>query len=155
TINADLKVGSLSETVTVTGESPVVDVQSAKRETTLSNDVVRNIPAVRGYSSMVVLVPGVTTNTNDVATGVVPTQFPMHGGRTNEGRMTIDGLNVGNPPGGNQPPGYTADVGNAQEVTFTTAGGGLGEQETGGLVMNLVPKTGGNSYAGSAYYSGS
>src|SRR5262249_19236498 len=103
--------------------------------TTLSNQVVRDIPAVRGYSSMVVLVPGVTTNTNDVATGVVTTQFPIHGGRNNEGRMTIDGLNVGNPPGGNQPPGYTADVGNAQEVTFTTAGGGLGEQETAGLVM--------------------
>jgi hypothetical protein len=155
TVNADLKVGAVAETVTVTGETPVVDVQSAKRETTLSNQVVRDIPAVRGYSSMVVLVPGVTTNTNDVATGVVTTQFPIHGGRNNEGRMTIDGLNVGNPPGGNQPPGYTADVGNAQEVTFTTAGGGLGEQETAGLVMNLIPKTGGNTFQGSAYYSGS
>ena len=56
----------------------------------------------------------------------------------------IDGLNIGNPPGGNQPASYIADVGNAQEVTFTTAGG-LGESETGGLVMNVVPKTGGNS----------
>ncbi len=155
TINADLKVGALSETVTVTGETPVVDVQSARRETTLNNQVVRDIPNVRGYSSMVVLVPGVTTNTNDVATGVVTTQFPIHGGRNNEGRLTVDGLNVGNPPGGNQPPGYTADVGNAQEVTFTTAGGGLGEQETAGLVMNIVPKTGGNSFQGSAFYSGS
>ena len=71
TVNADLKVGAVAETVTVTGETPVVDVQSAKRETTLSNQTVRDIPAVRGYSSMVVLVPGVTTNTNDVATGVV------------------------------------------------------------------------------------
>jgi hypothetical protein len=155
TINADLKVGALSETITVTGETPVVDVQSARRETTLNNQVVRDIPNVRGYSSMVVLVPGVTTNTNDVATGVVTTQFPIHGGRNNEGRLSVDGLNVGNPPGGNQPPGYTADVGNAQEVTFTTAGGGLGEQETAGLVMNIVPKTGGNMFQGSAFYSGS
>ena len=61
--------------------------------------------------------------------------------------MTVDGLNIGNPPGGNQPPAYVADVGNAQEVTFTTAGG-LGESETAGLVMNIVPKTGGNSYVG-------
>src|SRR6202163_2401896 len=155
TINAELKVGAVAETITVSGETPVVDVQSAKRETTLNNQVVRDIPNVRGYSSMVVLVPGVTTNTNDVATGVVTTQFPIHGGRNNEGRLTVDGLNVGNPPGGNQPPGYTADVGNAQEVTFTTAGGGLGEQETAGLVMNLIPKTGGNTFQGTVYYSGS
>src|SRR5437867_11201672 len=44
TVNADLKVGSLAETITVTGQTPVVDVQSAKREMTLSSDVVRSIP---------------------------------------------------------------------------------------------------------------
>jgi hypothetical protein len=67
--------------------------------------------------------------------------------------MTIDGLNVGNPPGGNQPPAYVADVGNAEEVTFSTSGG-LGESETGGLTMNVVPKTGGNRISGSAFFSG-
>ena len=80
-------------------------------------------------------------------TGTATTQFPIHGGRSNEGRMTIDGLNIGNPTGGNQPPGYTADIGNSQEVTFTTSGG-LGESETAGLVMNIVPKTGGNPAGG-------
>ena len=94
---------------------------------------------------MVVVVPGVVTNTNDMVTGTTTTQFPIHGGRNNEGRLTVDGLNIGNPVGGNQPPGYCADVGNAQEVTFTTSGG-LGEAETAGLVMNLVPKTGGNTH---------
>ena len=61
--------------------------------------------------------------------------------------MTVDGLNVGNPPGGNQPPGYSVDVGNSQEISFTTSGG-LGESETAGLVMNIVPKTGGNCASG-------
>jgi hypothetical protein len=153
TINADLKVGALAETVTVTGESPIVDVQSAKRETTMSSDVIRSLPTVRNYNSMVVLVPGVVTNANDVATGPLINQFPIHGGRANESRLTIDGLNVGNPPGGNQPPTYVADVGNSQEVTFTTSGG-LGESETAGLVMNIVPKTGGNKLEGAAYFSG-
>ena len=104
TINAELKVGSLAETITVTGESPVVDVQNAKREMTLSNDVVKAIPTVRSYNAMVSVVPGVITNLNDVVTGTVTTQFPIHGGRNNEGRLTVDGLNIGNPPGGNQPP---------------------------------------------------
>ena len=154
TINAEMKVGALEETVTVTGESPIVDVQSARRQTVLSNDVLKAIPTVRSYNALVVVVPGVVTNTNDVATGTSTTQFPIHGGRNNEGRMTIDGLNVGNPPGGNQPPGFSVDVGNSEEISFTTSGG-LGESETAGLVMNVVPKTGGNTLHGSAFYSGS
>ena len=122
-------------------------MQSAKRETTLSSEVIRSLPTVRNYNAMVVLVPGVVTNTNDVATGPLINQFPIHGGRANESRLTVDGLNVGNPPGGNQPPTYVADVGNSQEVTFTTSGG-LGESETAGLVMNIIPKTGGNDSQG-------
>jgi hypothetical protein len=154
TINADMRVGALEETVTVTGESPIVDVQSARRQQVLSNDVLKAIPTVRSYNALVVVVPGVVTNTNDVATGTATTQFPIHGGRNNEGRMTIDGLNIGNPPGGNQPPGFSVDVGNSEEISFTTSGG-LGESETAGLVMNVVPKTGGNTIHGSAFYSGS
>jgi len=153
TINADLKVGAVAETITVSGETPVVDVQSARREVTLNNDILKSIPTVRSYNAIVTVVPGVITNLNDVVTTTATTQFPIHGGRNNEGRMTVDGLNIGNPPGGNQPPSYVADVGNAQEVTFTTAGG-LGESETAGLVMNIVPKTGGNSTSGAIFFSG-
>ena len=147
-----LPIGSVSETITVVGETPIVDVQSARRQTTLSNDVVRSIPNTRNYNSMVALVPGVITNINDVSTGIVTTQFPIHGGRANESRMTVDGLNIGNPPGGGQPPTYVADVGNAQEISFTSSGG-LGESETAGLVMNLVPKTGGNRGSGAFFVS--
>jgi hypothetical protein len=152
TVNADLRVGAVAETITVTGETPVVDVQSARREVTINNDALKSIPTVRSYNAIVNVVPGVMTNLNDVVTTTSTTQFPIHGGRNNEGRMTVDGLNIGNPPGGNQPPAYVADVGNAQEVTFTTAGG-LGESETAGLVMNIVPKTGGNSSSGAVFYS--
>jgi Carboxypeptidase regulatory-like domain len=154
TINAELSVGTLTETVVVTGESPIVDVQSARRQMTLSNDIVTSIPTVRSYNALLVLVPGVVSNNNDVQTGPLVTMFPIHGGRNVEGRMNVDGLNVGNPPGGNQPPNYLMDIGTAQEVTFTTSGG-LGEAETAGLSMNIVPKTGGNSIQGSIYVSGS
>jgi hypothetical protein len=152
-IDAEMRVGGLEETVTVTGESPIVDVASARRETTINNDILKAIPTVRSYNALVVVVPGVVTNLNDTVVGTSTTQFPIHGGRNNEGRMTIDGLNIGNPPGGNQPPSYVADVGNAEEVTFQTSGG-LGESETGGLTMNVVPKTGGNRLSGSAFFSG-
>src|SRR5437867_6567327 len=47
TINAELRVGALAETITVTGETPVVDVQSSRREVTLNTDILRSIPTVR------------------------------------------------------------------------------------------------------------
>ena len=152
-VNAEMRLGALEETIVVTGESPIVDVQSARRQLTLGSDVLRSIPTIRNYNGVVLLVPGVVTNTNDVPTGATTTQFPIHGGRNNEGRLMIDGLNIGTPVGGNQPPGYIADIGNAQEITFTTSGG-LGESETAGVVMNVVPRTGGNRISGAVFFSG-
>jgi hypothetical protein len=55
--------------------------------------------------------------------------FPVQGGRGVESRLTVDGLNISNPPGGNQPSNYVADIGNSSEATMTTSGG-LGEAET-------------------------
>src|SRR5499427_8469115 len=147
TINADLKVGGVSETITVTGETPVVDVQSTKTAVTLDNETMRNMPSVRSYSYVLTAVPGIQSNITDVNTGPVFAIFPVHGGRGVESRLTVEGMNISNPPGGNQPPNYTADIGNATEVTVQTAGG-LGENETGGVQMNIVPKQGGNSMSG-------
>ena len=58
TINADLKVGSVSETITVTGETPIVDIQSATRQEVLTNDVVKTLPVTRSYDSLLTAVPG-------------------------------------------------------------------------------------------------
>jgi carboxypeptidase family protein len=147
TIDAEMKVGGVAETVTVTGETPVVDIASSKREVTLDNETMRNLPTVRSYSYLLNTVPGLQTNNNNVNTGPVFAIFPIHGGRGVESRLTVDGLNISNPPGGNQPPNFTADIANAQEVTMTTSGG-LGEIETAGLTMNIVPKQGGNKLSG-------
>jgi hypothetical protein len=152
-IDADMKVGGVQETVTVTGETPVVDVQSTRREVTLDNETIRNLPSVRSYSYLLNTVPGLQTNNNQVNTGPVFAIFPVHGGRGVESRLTVDGLNISNPPGGNQPPNYTADLANASEVSMTTSGG-LGEMETAGLTMNIVPKQGGNSLSGLVSVSG-
>src|SRR5688572_5464152 len=128
-IDGDLRVGGVQETVTVTGETPVVDIQSTKREIALDNETMRALPSVRSYSYLLTTVPGLQTNVNNVNSGPVFAIFPIHGGRGVESRVTVEGLNISNPPGGNQPPNYTADIGNAQEVTMTTSGG-LGEAET-------------------------
>jgi hypothetical protein len=147
TIDGQLSVGGLQETITVTGETPVVDVASTRREVTLDNETMRSLPAVRSYSYLLNTVPGMTSNITDVNTGPVFAIFPVHGGRGVESRLTVEGMNISNPPGGNQPPNYTADIGNAAEVSITTSGG-LGESETAGVQMNIVPKQGGNRVSG-------
>jgi hypothetical protein len=152
-VDAQLEIGPLTDTVTVTGETPAVDVSSARHEVTLSGEVVRSIPTVRSYNALLVLVPGVLTNVNDTVTGTATTSFPIHGGRTNEGRLLLDGLTIGSPPSGNSAASYVVDVGTSQEVSFLT-GGGLGEFETAGLVMNIVPQSGGNTIHGSVFGSG-
>jgi hypothetical protein len=152
-IDAEMKVGGVAETVTVTGETPIVDVQSTTRAVTLDNETMRSLPSVRSYSYLLTTVPGLQTNVNDVNTGPVFAIFPVHGGRGVESRLTVDGLNISNPPGGNQPPNFTADIGNALEVTMQTSGG-LGEMETAGLTMNIVPKQGGNTLSGLLFVSG-
>jgi hypothetical protein len=98
TIDGELRVGGVQETVTVTGETPVVDIASTKREITLDNETMRALPSVRSYSYLLTTVPGLQTNVNNVSTGPVFAIFPIHGGRGVESRLTVEGMNISNPP---------------------------------------------------------
>jgi Carboxypeptidase regulatory-like domain len=153
TANAALILGGVAETIEVSGEFPAVDIHSATRELTLTDKIVKSIPTVRSYNALLVVVPGVVTTTNDTVTGTATTSFPIHGGRTGEGRLMLDGWNIGSPPTGNSATSYVVDLGDAQEVTLTTSNVS-GEVETAGLVMNIVPKSGGNTTSGSFFASG-
>jgi hypothetical protein len=156
TVDADLKVGSLEETITVTGDSPIVDVQSIRRQTVLDNDIISSIPATRSYNSLMQLMPNTVTQAGSAMdTQVVPGMvvFGGAGGRSNEGRVNVDGISVGSAFNGAGVSSYIADVGNAREVTMITSGG-LGEAEGGGPALNIVPKEGGNTVRGSFYSAG-
>jgi hypothetical protein len=152
-VNAQLETGGYEETVTVPGVTPAVDVRSAVPATTLQAGIVAALPTVRSYNALVVLVPGVLTRSNDIVIGTTTTAFPIHGGRANEGRLALDGFTVGGPAVGNSATSYVVDTGVTEEVSLAAAGG-LGENETGGVVMNLVPKSGGNATHGSLFASG-
>jgi hypothetical protein len=151
TVNADMKVGALEETLTVTGETPVVDVQNAARQQILSGDLVASTPAAKSWNGIMLLVPGITGDPNTVQLQPGMVLFGIHGGPTTEGRLQVDGMNVGASRGGGGVSGYSIDTANVQEVTFRTSGG-LGEAETGGPLMNVVPKTGGNTFKGSSSF---
>src|SRR5688572_15655214 len=103
TVNADLRVGSLEETIRVTGESPVVDVQSAKRQQVLPDELIQAIPTARVYHSLMGLIPGISlSGTSDVGGigGPAVITFSMHGGRFSEGRLQLDGTSTGAAVGG-------------------------------------------------------
>ena len=153
TIDVDLRVGSLEETVTVTGESPIVDVQSARRQQVIDGDVLNAIPTNRSYNSVLQLVPGVTQGNGQVQLRPVVAMFSAHGGSAEDGRLTVDGINVGSSRGGAGVSSYVADMQNISEVSFSISGN-LGEAETGGPQMTIVPKSGTNQLSGSFSASG-
>jgi hypothetical protein len=164
TINVDMRVGAVSETIVVTGEAPIVDTQSSNRQAVLSSEVVSSLPSVRGYGSLLNAIPamqggnlgsGNSNTSNGVAAGAGGTFFNAYGGRPNEGRVTWDGLNLGGAYNGGGL-GFAPDPSAAEEMQVTMAGQ-LGQTETGSATVNFVPKSGGNAFKGSAFgaYAGS
>jgi hypothetical protein len=149
TVNGEMKVGALEETITVTGETPIVDVQSAKVQQTVSKDVIAAIPSSRNAAGIQALVPGMTqASDNGGITGSMQgSASSIHGGRANDSRTLNDGINTGW-AGGNGGGGNTPNTAGAQEVVLSTSGG-LGEAETSGVVLNVIPREGGNTFSGS------
>ena len=148
TVNADMRISAVQETVTVSGASPVVDVQtSTTRETVLSNEFVRSLPAARGYGNYLAGVPGISGTGLGASATPSNNFFTSRGGRSSEGNIQLDGMNVGSSVGGGGVSGYQYDMSNAAEVQVTIAGG-LAEVDRGGPAFNMIPKTGGNSFAG-------
>jgi hypothetical protein len=153
-VNAELRVGAVAETVVVSGESPIVDVQSSQRTTVLTQETIRAIPTAGSYNALLVLVPGLLGGQQDVSTGPCNsctfsahgTLLSLGGNRANtDARLLVDGISIAVPQAGGT--NYLTDTRNAQEVTFTVSGS-MGEVESGGPVMNIIPRAGGNTVSG-------
>jgi hypothetical protein len=155
TVNGDLRVGALEETITVTGETPIVDVQSVRAQQTVSNDVIRAIPSSRSAGGIQALIPGMSSGGDSGGiTGGGGSAGNIHGGRGSDSRTYNDGLNVGWAGGGGGLWGNMLNVAAAQELVLSTSGG-LGEAETGGVSLNAIPREGGNTYSGTFVANGS
>jgi hypothetical protein len=152
TIDADMKVGAIEETVTVSGESPIIDITNAKRERVMTSEVIESLPSSRIHSSLAQLVPGIQTANQDVGGTIVAAGLMSgHGSHGPDSRIMVNGVSQGsarNSGGGVTTP----DIGAFQEYTIDYAGG-LAEATTGGIQVNLVPKEGGNALKGSSYVS--
>lgn len=153
TINIEMGVGALQETVTVTGENPVVDVQSAQSEQRMDSEILASIPTGRQYYNLTILVPGLATSGSDVggSSGPQYNTFRTQGGSSDEGFTYINGFP--NAFAGLGVTFYLMDFSTAEEITFSV-GGGTGEARVGGPIVNLIPKQGGNTVRGSIYANG-
>ena len=152
TISAEMRVGELQETITVTGESPVVDVQTARQQTVIDGDIVRALPASRSYGNYIAAIPAIQATGFGGGASTINNFFAARGGRSTEGLIQLDGMNVGAPGNGGGVSGYLYDMSNSSEVQVAISGG-LGEADRGGPAFNIIPKTGGNTFSGTGFTS--
>jgi hypothetical protein len=156
-INAEMRVGAVEETVTVTGESPIVDIQSANRQRVINQELLEAIPTGRTPQVAAFMIPGVNLNNVDVGgTNVINTtggSLSIHGGSIGDTRLLVDGITIANAEGTGWSSNMLPNMGSTQEVAVDYSSASA-ESVTGGLQINMIPKTGGNRFAGSLFATG-
>jgi hypothetical protein len=148
TVNGEMRVGTVEETITVTGTAPVVDVQNVGQQTTVTRDLLDAIPNSRRPSQLISLILGADAggaNFHDV--GGVGTDrgfFGVHGQRAEDMTFNFGGMDSRVFSGG----GFQYNVHTYQEVVVETTAGSA-ESTTGGVQINIIPRDGGNVFSGS------
>jgi hypothetical protein len=155
--DADLRIGAVQETITVSGESGTVDLQSTTRQTSMDAEIVTAIPTSRNGFAVGVLIPGVTLGTGgnasqDVGGSLGPSTFSLvaHGGRLEDQRMAVNGVALSTMIGGGWGGGSVPNATGTQEFAIDTAAVDA-TFATGGVRMNFIPKDGGNRYSGTIF----
>lgn len=153
-INVDLRVGALEESVTVSGQTPLVDVQNAQRTQVLDRDVIDALPTTRNMQSVGSVVPGVKLSRPDVggSQGMEQTYMRTHGADDRHTSMQVDGMTVNSSMGDGNIQAYNDDA-LAQQVVFQTSALPA-EVAAGGVRVNMIPKDGGNQVRGGGFFGG-
>ena len=169
TVNADMRVGALAETITVTGQTPLVDVRSSAVQKVVTKEIVDSIPTGRLGINLAALQPGIIlgagggvgqANTNALTSqdvggtaGDTFTDLAIHGGKPAEQRQTIGGLSAATTirfgESLSSSPSFTA----MQEMSVNTSGADA-SLAGGGVQINYVPREGGNTFKGLMFFSG-
>jgi hypothetical protein len=148
TIDADMRVGALEETLTVTGDAPVVDVQTAVHTSVLNREAIDSIPTGRTIQGMGQLIVGVNLNLPDTggARAMQQTYMSTHGMTTANNTVMVDGMIVNGLQADGAVQSYFNDAMNA-EVSYQTAGISA-DTSSGGVRLNMIPREGGNRFNG-------
>ena len=153
-VNIQMAVGAVEETITVTGASPIVDVQSVTTQTVMTREVLDAVPTGRNIQAVGILIPGTGLQVGgggaysvDVggSGGMQQSPLAFHG-NTNSVQQ-IDGIRFNNMEGAGQYAGTYWNDGMIQEIQYTTSGDSA-ETQSGGVRINMIPKEGGNTFRG-------
>jgi hypothetical protein len=155
-VNGEMKVGALQETITVSGASPVIDVQNVRTQQTLSQELLNAVPTAKSYVGMTALTLGAsgggaytgTSGNRDVGgnNGEGVTSMSIHGSRT-DGAYSIEGMRANSLTGAGYNRRFMTNSDAVQEIVAET-GSQSSETETGGVSVNVITREGGNSFRG-------
>ena len=155
TVNVELSVGALEETVTVSGQAPLVDVQSTARAEVLNRELLDTIPTGNTLQSTAQLITGVKMNRPEVGltTAAQQTYMSVHGMSPSQVTIQVDGQNMNSIGGDGAVQSYHNHLAN-QEMVYETSGMSA-ETSGGGVRINMVPREGGNAQSGQLWFGGS
>ena len=154
TVNAKLEVGSVTESITVTGDSPTVDTKSNLQQTVMTQAILEGVPSGRDPWSVAKIIPGVQVSTYDVGgtQSFQQSSLSSHGSSTNDVSYNIDGATVNWPGGGGGATMIYYDQGMFEEVNYMTSAIPA-EVMAGGVSINMVTKDAGNKWRGDMRYN--
>ena len=149
TVPVQLSVASVAETVTVTGESPVVDIKNTNIQTNITEQMLKDIPNSRDIWTVIGQTPGFMVTSFDVGGSRAGTQTGYSAfGYSGQVRVQVDGVNTTEGTGG---AGFYYDYGSFQELQLTGDGADA-SATTPGVQLNAIVKSGGNKFKGDLYY---
>jgi hypothetical protein len=157
TIDGAMRLGNIQETVTVTGESPVVDIQSAAQRRAVTDTQFKELPSGGSWIQMAALTSAVRAQNQDVG-GILGdqtgAQVSAHGSREGDGVSLVDGLRIGNMYLSSNLTNMSLSPLLFDQVDVQLSGQSA-ETGTNGVIMNAIPKAGGNRFSGTAVINGS
>jgi hypothetical protein len=133
TLDVQMELKSLQETIVVEGQAPTIDRQSTTRSANLDTSFLNSIPAARNLATVFNMTPGVTGDT-------------AHGSSVRDNSYNLDGVNLTDPVVGTQNVFFGMDI--AEEISVQSGGLSAEYGSTRGAVINVVTKSGGNSFSG-------
>ena len=160
-VSVELRVGQVAETVTVTSASPVVDIQNVRTQLVLSRETWEALPTGKTIQSYASLMPGalMAASSQDVGGSKGDTagtgQFTYHGTSNIDSQVVIDGMNFQAQTTGSGPWTRTTHENQFAFQETTVASAVSAEVENGGLLLNHVPRDGGNRFGGTFALNGS
>jgi hypothetical protein len=149
TVNVELRVGALEETITVTGDAPVVDTTSIRQQQTIDSTELEALPSGNvGLQTLAYITPGFATTLADVGgtrdSWSAQGAYTFYHGKTGT-RASFDGFRNQYFIGAASGVGYITDSGTIEEMQLETSGMGA-DSGSGSTNLNAIPKSGGNTF---------